>query len=165
MNLIKKLGTTQYLQSTSEIELFNTLKDKKIDASTFPSIIIYDTESFIQIKAKVTSKIWYNILFYTGNTLWLRAIGYFDYTTNSTEAYIILVGIDYGECASNPIVDVLCVATSRDDQLGNPIDGVIPSNIIQESVASLPTTTSSGSGLLLILGIGIGLYLISKQKS
>lgn len=164
MNFIKNLGIIQHLQSTSEIELFNLLKNKKIDASTLPTISIYSNETFIQIKGKVTSKTWYNILFYENDTLWLTAVGYIDYTTNPLEAYIILVGINFESCNSNPITDTSCVVVSRDDQIGNPIDSIIPSNIIQEAVSSLPTSSSINTEtIVLIIGAGVILYYLTKK--
>ena len=165
MNTLKKIGTIQHLQSTSEIELFNIIKNKKINVSSFPTIIIYDTDSFTQIKAKFTSKTWYNTELYSNNTLTANILIYIDYTSNVLEAYTITVATELAPCNINPIISVGCVSTSRSDQLGNSIDEVIPSAVVQEASKSLIPTLDSLGLAAIAIGIGIVLYLITKQKS
>lgn len=165
MDIFKKLGSIQHLQSTSEIELFNIIKNKKINVSSFPTIIIYDTDSFAQIKAKFTSKTWYNTELYYNNILTANILIYIDYTSNVLEAYTISVSTELTPCDINPIISVGCISTNRSDQLGNPIDEVIPSVVVQEASKSLIPTSDSLSLAAIVIGIGIVLYLITKQKS
>lgn len=159
MNLIKKLETIQHLQSTSEIEFFNLIKDKTIDKSTFPTNIIYATDTFTELKQKLSSKRWYNV-----NISITNLLIYFDYTSSASETYIITIAIEFSPCNLNPVTSVNCVSTSRSDQLGNSIDEVIPSIIVQEASNSLiPTSNTNTETIALIIGAGIILYYLTKK--
>jgi len=143
---IQRLGNIQHLQSTSETELFNLIKYKKINTTNIPNIIIYTSETSEQIKAKMSSKTWYNVTTYDDTSfdctetpcLIDTMLTYKDYTSHLTEEYELIVAIEYLTCNTNPVSDVECILTLRIDITNDIFDQIVPSAIIQDASFTLP---------------------------
>ena len=168
---IKNLSTIQHLQTVSENEFFNLIKDNKLNISSFPSTNLYLSDTLEQVKAKMQSKKWYNVSNYDDTSVGCtitpcltdKILFYFDYTSNTIENYILVISVEYSTtCNTNPVSNINCVGTIRVDTTNLLIDFTIPSNIVQESVSKIPTSTNYT--LILIPALLVGAYLITRKK-
>jgi len=169
---IQNLSTIQHLQTVSETEFFNLIKDTKLNISSFPSINLYSSYTLEQVKAKVQSKKWYNVSSYDDTSVGCtvtpcltdKILSYIDYTSSMIENYILVISVEYSTtCNTNPVSNINCVGTIRVDTTNLLIDFIIPSNIVQESVSKIPTSTDYPLTILVIIGASVGLYLIGKS--
>ncbi len=168
---IQNLNTIQHLQTVSETEFFNSIKDMKLNISSFPPTNLYSSYNLEQVKTKMNSKKWYNISNYDDTSVGCtitpcltdKTLFYFDYTSSTIENYILVISVEYSTtCNTNPVSDINCVGTIRVDTTNVLLDFIVPSTIVQEAVSKIPTSTNYT--LILVIGAVVAGFILLRKK-
>lgn len=178
-NLIERLNaSTNYintLQSKSQTDVFNLVKNKQINTAGLPTVNIYMSDSETITNQKVQSKNWTIASLYddmilctpTQPCLIGQILIYIDYTSTPFYSYKFGFGI-FGPspCNVNPIVNISCISVERLN-INGTMDELLPINIINEAVNTIlpgSGTLTSGNGLLIIgAAVIAGIILLSKK--